>query len=403
MISRALNPLIYIDKMKSILLLGPRGTGKTALIREVVNARSAEIGDQLIQIDLLRGGDFQRYLGHTEQLTKEVDALIKRKPGASKVLVVIDEVQKIPTLLDEAHFLIEKYKNQIVFLLTGSSARKLKRGGANLLAGRAVSCHFFPLSELEISLELGRALQFGTMPGVYLDTTALEIQTLESYVSTYLREEIQQESLVRGIDRFAKFLEFAGQHNGQPVNFSKLGKSLGIAGKTVADYYSILADTLLATEIPGWSESVRRQLLQAPRYYFFDCGVLNAINGYLRVEMRQGGFLYGNLFETFVVNQLIAANHFSSLGLKFFYWRDKEGREVDLVLARNQFEPVLAIEIKANPLPQPEDCGGFRPFSEEYPKIPKICACTTPRPYAVGDVNFVPWQDLAKSLSSFTQ
>ena len=288
-------------------------------------------------------------------------------------------------------------------MLTGSSARKLKRGGANLLAGRAISCQYFPLSELEIALDLNRALLFGTMPGVYLDTTALEIQTLESYVSTYLREEIQQESLVRGIERFAKFLEFAAQQNGQPVNFAKLGKNLGIAGKTVAEYYSILSDTLLATEITGWSESVRRQLFQAPRYYFFDCGVLNAINGYLRVELRQGGFLYGNLFETFIVNQLIAANHFASLGLKFFYWRDKEGREVDLILARNQFEPLLAVEIQSSSMPQPDDCPGFQAFSEEYPEIPRICVSSTPRGSSAEGIDFLPWQDLVKSLSKYIQ
>jgi predicted AAA+ superfamily ATPase len=241
------------------------------------------------------------------------------------------------------------------------------------------------------------------MPGVYLDTTQLEIRSLESYVSTYLREEIQQESLVRGIDRFAKFLEFAAQQNGQPVNYAKLGKTIGIAGKTVSEYYSILSDTLLATHIPGWSESVRRQLLQSPRYYFFDCGVLNAINGYLRIEMRGGGFIYGNLFKTFVVNQLIAANHFSTLGLRFFYWRDKEGKEVDLILARNQFEPLLAVEIKSSSMPQPEDCPGFRPFSEEYPTVPRICVCTTPRSYSAGEIDFLPWQELVKGLSSYTK
>lgn len=397
MISRALNILKYLDKKKSVLLLGPRGTGKTALIQSLLKT-AQQPHQRSLSIDLLRGGDFQRYIGHNEQLTKEVEALLNKDPGNEFVTVFIDEVQKLPDLLNEIHYLIEKYKGRLVFMLSGSSARKLKRRGANLLAGRALSCHFFPLTELELNLDLDRALKVGTMPGVYLDQSNLEIETLDSYVSTYLREEIQQESLVRGVERFAKFLEFASQANGQPINFAKLGRSVGIAGKTIADYYGILTDTLIATEIPGWSESVRRQLLQAPRYYFFDCGVLNAINGYLRVDLRRGGFLYGNLFETFIVNQLLATNHYLSLGLKFYYWRDKDGQEIDLILARNQFEPLVAVEIKSSEAPTAADCPGFSRLMEDYPNIKKICACATPREYSDANIDFIPWQLAVKNL-----
>jgi predicted AAA+ superfamily ATPase len=156
------------------------------------------------------------------------------------------------------HLLIESYKGAIVFLLTGSSARKLKRGGANLLAGRAITQYLHPLSASELAIDLSRALTIGTLPGIYLEQ-GLETATLESYVSTYLREEIQQESLVRGIDRFTRFLDFAAQINGEPVNFAKLGQQCGISGKTAADYYSILADTMLAKQLPGWSHSVKKQ------------------------------------------------------------------------------------------------------------------------------------------------
>ena len=398
MITRAFNPLELLNKKKSILLLGPRGTGKTALIEKFLEEDAKKLYN-ILAIDLLQGGDFQRYLTNPNQITKEVDELVLRFGKKQSIVVSIDEVQKVPSLLDEAHYLIEKYRGLVIFLLTGSSARKLKRGGANLLAGRAISCQLFPLSQLELDLSLSRALQFGTMPGIYLNDSELEIPTLESYVSSYLREEIQQESLVRGIERFSRFLELAAQNNGQPVNFSKLGKQLGLAGKTVGEYYSILSDTLVARELPGWSESVKRQLLQASKYYFFDCGVLNALNGYLRIDLREGGYVYGNLYETFILNQLLCVNSYHSLGLRFYYWREKEGREIDILIARNAFEPLLAIEIKSNAAPSKEDCPGFAPFGEEYPNVAKICACNTPRAYSDEGIHFIPWKELVLDLA----
>jgi predicted AAA+ superfamily ATPase len=397
MIDRTFNPLNLLRKSKSVLLLGPRGTGKTALIKQMV-ASSQDNRLKIILIDLLQGGDFQRYLANPNLLSKELDEQVLKLKSDESIIVSIDEVQKVPSLLDEVHHLIEKYQGRIVFILSGSSARKLKRGGANLLAGRALSCQLFPLCQQELDLELTRSLQFGTLPGIYLNKNDLEIPTLESYVSTYLREEIQQESLVRGIDRFSRFLEYAAQCNGQPVNFTKLGKQLGIAGKTAAEYFSILTDTLITTEISGWSESLKKQLLQAPKFYFFDCGVLNALNGYLRIDMREGGYVYGNLFETFVINQLLSANHYQSLGLRFYYWKDREGKEVDLILARNSFEPVLAIEIKASAAPTMEDCGGFAAFATDYPQVPKICACNTPRSYTDGSLRCLPWRELVVNL-----
>lgn len=401
MIKRFFNPLDLLDKNKSILLFGPRGTGKTALINSLLAELDASQSTRTLQIDLLQGGDFLRYLHSPEHLTKEVSEIVSKLSQGQRIVICIDEVQKVPPLLDEVHHLIEKYKNKVVFLLSGSSARKLKRGGANLLAGRALSYQLFPLSQLEEDLSLSRALQLGTMPGVYLDNSGLEIETLESYVSTYLREEIQQESLVRGVERFARFLEFAAQNNGQPVNYSKLAKHLGAAPKTVIEYYSILSDTLISTAIPGWSESIKRQLLQAPKHYFFDCGVVNALNGYLRIDLRNGGYVHGNLFETLIVNQLLSANQYCSLGLRFYYWRDKDGREIDLVLARNIFEPVLAIEIKSGVRPSTEDCPGFAPFREEYPRVPLLCVCDTPRGYSEGGIKFLPWKELVTNLAKF--
>lgn len=394
MISRSFKPIELLNKKASVFLFGPRGTGKTALIgqafQHVTNA---------LRIDLLQGRDYQRYLTAPHKLG---DELRQRLHNSTETLVVaIDEVQKIPALLDEVHSLIEEFKGKILFLLSGSSARKLRRGGANLLAGRAISCYLHPLHISELQLNLNKSLQFGTLPAIYLGPDELAVPTLESYVSTYLREEVQQESLVRAIDQFSRFLEFAGQLNGEPVNFSKLGKQVGIAGKTAHEYFSILVDTLIVIQLPGWSESVKKQLLAAPKYYFFDTGVLNTINGYLRVDLRESSFLYGRLFETFVISQLSATNDYQSLGYKFFYWRDKNGREVDLVLARNVTKPLAAIEIKSAASPTAQDCPGFMPFAEDYPEIPQICVCTTPRAYRDGHVLFLPWEDFVRDPQQY--
>lgn len=386
MLPRTLNLLTMLTKKRSVLLLGPRGTGKTALI----TATFRDLPHQ-IRIDLLQGLDYQRYLHTPHKLGQELRQRLSS--GGADLAVAIDEIQRVPALLDEVHSLIEEFKGRITFLLSGSSARKLKRGGANLLAGRALSCYLHPLHASEVEIDLGKALRIGTLPGVYLDPDELAITTLESYVSTYLREEIQQESLVRAIERFSRFLEYAGQVNGEPINFTKLGKQVGIAGKTAQEYFSILCDTLIAIQLPGWSESVKKQLLQAPKFYFFDTGVLNAINGYLRVDLRESSFLYGRLFETFVISQISAQNDYRSLGHRFYYWRDKNGQEVDLIIARNVTTPLLAIEIKSGTHPTAADCPGFAAFQEDYPDVPQICICNAPHPYTDQRILFVPWRE----------
>jgi predicted AAA+ superfamily ATPase len=240
---------------------------------------------------------------------------------------------------------------------------------------------------------LRRALQFGTLPGVYLGADEFLIPTLETYTTTYLQEEILAESLVRAIDRFHRFLELAAQLNGEPINYSKLGKQIGSAGKTIQEYFNILVDTLIAFHLPGWATSVRKQLLQAPKYYFFDCGVLNAINGYLRIELKESSFLYGRLFENFIITQLIGSSDYASLGYRFYYWRDKNGAEVDLILARNATTPLYAIEIKSASEPAIEDMKGFRSFAEDYPEVPRLCVCQTPRRYEREGISFLPWRE----------
>jgi len=385
MITRSQNILKLLEKGRSTFLFGARGTGKTSLLDELLRGWPS-----LLRIDLLRGEAFQRYATRPDLLGSELRVHLKRTTHPL-TLVAIDEVQKLPSLLDEVHSLIESYKGRVAFVLTGSSARKLKRGGANLLAGRALTRHLHPLCSMELDLDLPRALRYGTLPSIYLDTQAFEITTLEAYVSTYLREEIQAEALVRQVDRFARFLELAAQLNGEPINFAKLSRHCGVTTKTAQEYFSILVDTLICLRLDGWSHSIKRQLLQAPKYYFFDCGVVGALSGELRSELKVSSFRFGRLFETFVIQEMQRRSDYLDLGLHFNYWRDKDGHEVDIIVSRSSAKPLLAIEIKSSSQPLAEDLTSMKLFAAEYPGVPLYCFCTTPRAFTLGSVTVLPW------------
>ncbi len=386
MIKRKLLLSKFIDKNQSLLLFGPRGTGKTKLLETT-------LPDHCLIISLLESEYFQRYLVDPSLFSKEIVKRIQSQPADKALVVAIDEVQKLPILLDEVHFLIEKYKGRVVFVLTGSSARKLKRSGANLLAARALTIYLHPLSQIETELDLDTVLTTGSLPGVYLDQEFAK-HRLRSYIGTYLKEEIREEALVRKIDRFARFLDLAGQLNGEPINHSKLARSLKTTSNTVQEYFSILVDTLLCHRLDGWSESVKRQLLQAPKYYWFDCGVLNALNGELDVELKRSSFRYGRLFETYLIEEIVRHNDYLDRGFRFFYWRDKNGLEVDLIIARSAAKPVAAVEIKSSTDPQDIDLEGLIAFREDYPEVPLYCFCQTPRAYDLASgIRVLPWSE----------
>ncbi len=387
MITRSQNILKLLEKGRSTFLFGARGTGKTSLLDDSLR----DLPSQL-RIDLLHGEAFQRYASRPELLREELAAELKHSSHPLTV-VAIDEVQKLPALLDEVHSLIENYKGRVAFALTGSSARKLKRGGANLLAGRALTRHLHPLSSMELDLDLARALRYGTLPAIYLDTQGYEITTLEAYVSTYLREEIQAEALVRQVDRFARFLELATQLNGEPINFAKLARQCGVTTKTTQEYFSILVDTLVCMRLDGWAYSLKRQLLQAPKFYFFDCGVVGALTGDLRSEVKPSSFRFGRLFETLLIHEMQRRSDYLDLGLRFNYWRDKDGHEVDVIISRSSAKPLMAIEIKSSSQPTAEDLTSMALFAAEYPGVPLYCLCTTPRAFTLGAITVLPWRE----------
>lgn len=383
MIQRQLDLERTLGEAQSAFLFGPRGVGKTFLAKRFLAASGHGLAIDLLNLDVYR-----RYVTDLALFRREIEHAI----GERTVTVFVDEVQKFPALLDEVHYLIEEYKPRVRFLLTGSSARKLRRGGANLLAGRAWTLMLHPLSSSEVQLDLQRALSFGTLPAIYLGEGS-QVRSLTAYVDTYLREEIFVEALVRKSESFIRFLDLAGQINGEPVNHSKLGRAAGVSSKTVQEYFSILVDTLVALRVDGWSHSVRKQLRQSPKYYFFDCGVLNAIRGEIRSELRPHTYRYGKLFETFVVNEVQRRNDYKDLGYRLYYWRTSTGREVDLVLSRGPSDRPRAIEIKSDSAPTEAGLRGLLSFRTENPSADLLCFCTTPRAYQLGDIKVLPWQE----------
>ncbi len=353
MFRREINPY----KTKSFFLFGPRQTGKSTLVKSLLTP-----GD--LYIDLLPQRAFLNYAKTPGRVREEIVAHLETHEDP---LCVIDEIQKIPSLLDEVHELIES--RGIRFILTGSSARKLRRGGANLLAGRAYTYRLFPLtfSEIGPSFDLNRALRVGTLPVLWETRKEEPREFLRSYAETYLKEEVAAEGLVREIGPFAQFLDIAAANDGETVNFNNIARECLVSSKTVQQYYQILEDTFLATKIPAWSRSRRRRLISHPRYYFFDTGVTNVLSHTLSEPMDPR--TVGRRFEQFVISQIATAIHYRGADLELYYWRTNHGAEVDLLICEgNRIR--WAIEIKASQQISMETLSGLRSFMEDNPDVP---------------------------------
>ncbi len=385
MVTRLLNlPQLLGKAPQSLLLFGPRGSGKTRLSLAFLKGQSP-----VRVFDLLDNSNYTRLLTQPELFKQEVEGGLKPR---GLLTVFVDEVQRLPQLLNDVHSLIESHKGKVRFLLTGSSARKLKRGGANLLAGRAWTFHLHPLTHREGVRDLRKALSFGTLPAIYLDDASPE-RSLKAYVDTYLKEEIQQEALTRKVEGYVRFLEIAAQMNGAPLNFSSIARDCGVSVPTAQEFFSILVDTMIAFRLEGWSWSVRKQLRQSPKLYFFDCGVLNAVRGELTTELKSGSFRYGMLFETFIVQEICRLNDYQETGFKIFYWRSNSGLEVDLILSRGPSDRAIALEIKSSAAPTLKDLRGLHSFQSENKHTPLFCLCQTPHPYKIDGVNVLPWAE----------
>ena len=314
---------------RSILLFGPRGTGKSTWIRDRF--------PDAVTYDLLDTREALRLGKDPHALYRELATL------SSGSWAVIDEVQKVPALLDEVHRLIET--RRLRFVLSGSSARKLRRGGANLLAGRAVTTSMYPLVSAELSFEIDpeRALRFGMLPMAV--TTDTPRDYLRTYAETYLVQEIQAEALTRNLGAFARFLEIAARQNGQVTNAVGIARDAGITRRTVQNHFEILTDTLIGFWLPAWKlKSATKQVRQS-KFYFFDSGVARALGG--RLSYPPTSEEMGPLAETFVLNELRAWLGYSGGDYRLSFWRSYDGAEVDVLCETVQ--GFVAIEIKASP------------------------------------------------------
>jgi predicted AAA+ superfamily ATPase len=322
-------------------------------------------------------------------------------------LFVIDEVQRLPFLLNEVHNLIE---NQgFIFILSGSSARKLKRAGANLLAGRALENFLFPLTYQEIirsqqEFDLDSILQFGALPKVFLSDELDKKAILKSYVNTYLAEEIQQEGGVRNLPAFIRFLELAAESNSQELNYSQIASDSGVRSSTIKEYYSILSETRIGTLLYPWTKSVRKELAGSPKFYFFDQGIVNALQQKLSSNLSNSE--KGPLFEQWVINQVIAYIHYHQLERSLNYWKTKAGVEVDLLVSKSR-KPIAAIEIKWTSKPTIAHFSGLKSILEEHPNINGVLVCNVmaPEKHEIRGriIEVLPYSDFMKNMSQYLE
>jgi len=364
----------------SFFLFGPRGSGKSTLIKSLPFLKNA------IFIDLLKPQVEDLYRLNPELLESEAMALKKGE------WIVIDEIQKIPKLLNLVHFLIEEKK--IKFALTGSSSRKLKRGSANMLAGRAFNYNLYPFiqSELKKSFNLEQVLKWGSLPKVInLKKDSDKALFLESYVHTYLKEEIQIEQLVRNIDPFRLFLPIAAQMNGELINYSNMAKDTGVSYKTIETYFQILEETLLGFFLLPFDRSIRKVQKQSPKFYFVDCGIKRALERKLSVPLLEKTTEYGNAFESWFIAECFARNQYLKKDYKFSYLRTKDDVEVDLIIQKPDGEEFL-IEIKSATQITEKHLKNLNLLKDDFPNAKLFCVSRVERSQKWDVIDVVPWQ-----------
>ena len=378
MFNRALD--LPIPGTETFFLWGPRQAGKTTLLRQrYPDARWT---------DLLKSDEFRRYVTHPELLRQEIEA----EGAYTGRQVVIDEVQKVPTLLDEVHWLLEN--RGVHFALCGSSARKVRRGAANLLGGRALRYELRGLTSSEIGadFDLDRMLNYGYLPRMYEAVRPRRL--LDAYVADYLREEVAAEGLVRNLPAFADFLDAAALSDGEMVNFTNIARECGVSSPTAKGYFGILEDTLLGRWLPAYRRRRKRRLTIAPKFYFADVGVVNRLAR--RGEMSPGSPLYGKAFENWVFHELGAFVSYRDIDAELSYWRLPSGIEVDFVLG----DMDVAIEAKSSARVTRNHLKGLRTIIDEHPEIRRrIVVCLEPRARRTEDgIDILPAKTFAQHL-----
>lgn len=371
--------IIQPPKDNSFFLFGPRGVGKTSWLKK--NYTDA------LYFDLLDASTYQKLLTRPETLEDLI-------PNNFSDWIILDEIQRVPELLNEVHRLIENKKYK--FILTGSSARKLRQKGINLLAGRAYTYSMHPLTVAELGndFSIPESIKYGNLPKSY--TTESPEDFLASYVQTYLKEEVEEEGLTRNLSNFYRFLEIASFSQGEILNISEIAREAELKRNIVENYFSILDDLLIAHRIPIFNRRAKRILLKHNKFYFFDVGVFRAIRplGPLDSESE----VDGPALETLVLQELNAINQYQKLGYKIHYWRTKTGLEVDFILyGKNGF---LAIEVKRKQNITKKDLRGLRAFKKDYPEAKAIILYGGKHKQYHNNINVIPLTDFFANVTA---
>lgn len=360
----------------AVFLWGARQTGKTTLLHDrYPNARFYDLLDTSLSAEL-----------SVRPRTLREEILAERPP-----LVVIDEIQQVPPLLEEVHWLLENTATH--FILCGSSARKLRRRSRNLLGGRAVDFELLPLTTDEIGdVDLIRVLQYGALPVHYLvdDPSPL----LKAYVDNYIKSEIIDESATRNIPAFSRFMQVAGLSHGKQLNFANVARETGVSAGTVRNYFQILEDTLLGFTLDPWRRRKKRRLVETAKFYLFDVGVANWLYPEAQ-QIAEGSDRFGRAFEHFIINEVRAYLSYKRIDSPISFWRTSSGFEVDLIVGSMD----LAIECKSNRAIRTADLKGMRALNEEYAPRRKIVACRLENPRATDDgIELLPWRAFCREL-----
>lgn len=360
---------------ESLFLWGARQTGKSTLLTKLF--------PKAIWFDLLKSDVFERYQNSPVQFR---EAILASPP---ETIVIVDEIQKIPSLLNEIHWLIVHHQTR--FILSGSSPRKIIRSGANLLGGRALRYELYPLIYVEIpDFDLQRALNNGLLPRHYVSDNSKKL--ISAYIGSYLRDEIIAEAKIRNISAFTKFLEAAAFSNGEMVNYTNIASECGVSSTTVKEYFQILEDTLIGRFLPSFQKKPKRRVILAPKFYYFDVGIANYL--LKRGQIEVGSEAFGSAFEHFIYQELYAHSNYSARDYAISYWRTTSQLEVDFILGDHE----VAVEVKGTNNIQTRHLKGLKSFSEEYTVKKLIVVSNDPRARIIGDVTVLPWEQFLQQL-----
>jgi len=354
---------------ESAFLCGARQTGKSTLLKAVY--------PEAPYFDLLLANEYDRFLRNPSLLREILEAT----PAGS--LVILDEIQRLPSLLNEIQWMIVNRKRQ--FILSGSSPRNIMRSGGNLLGGRAARYELYPLVYKEIpDFDLLRALNNGLLPRHYLAKNAGKL--LSAYTGNYLRDEIITEAKIRNIGSFSRFLEMASFSNGEIVNYSNIAADCGVSAPTVREYFQILEDTLIGRFLPSYQKKPKRRVILSPKFYYFDVGIANYL--LKRGLIVNGSESFGHAFEHFIYHEIYSHSHYSDLNYPLSYWRTASQIEVDFILGEHE----VAVEVKSTEMANPRHLRGLKSFAEEYNVKQLILVSNDPSPRKVGKIMIMPWK-----------